>query len=450
MDVSLPNDVLRFLLDFLKEDHVALSRCILVNREFNWAASSVLYSQVVLCPPYVPTFDILDRISSASQPHNAAHVRALRIGGYFTSDILSSSPVQATLVAAVKAFNHLHTVEILPEMYPENLFDEVLEQLLHRHSLTTVRVNASCMLETGAPILARIHGLERLDLQCPNRLILNRLPSWLTRLNRLRELHLTSNCGSVTPGVLRTIAPLLTNVSALSFGLSYSVTDDDLFGFLAQLPCLQSAQLQHYLAQRDSQMRRLRSLTVHHSPTDDSDNIERLCAWVRRAIYGAPIERLQLCCDEFDESAFAPRCFDALVNDFVSANAVTLHMLDLGGWLISASVVSSLFDACAALAEFSAAIDKPGYLEFARRAPAMTRLHTAVLRIYDVGISVSIEDATQLMRSSALRRLTINDLKAEVCHCRDCVIHSLIRVIRRAVGCLGIAGRRCALCGPQS
>lgn len=125
---------------------------------------------------------------------------------------------------------------------------------------------------------------------------------------------------------------------------------------------------------RNSQMRRLRSLTVLHDPTDDSDSI---CAWVRRAIYGAPIERLQLCCDEFDESAFAPRCFDfdALVDDLVSANAVTLHMLDLGGWLISAFAVSSLFDACAALAEFSAAIDKPGYVRifFLPRSVASSR-----------------------------------------------------------------------------
>lgn len=149
----------------------------------------------------MPLMSELYALEVRVQPFVAWHLHGLRFcAGYFTSDILSSSPVQATLIAAVKAFNHLHTVEILPEMYPENLFDEVLEQLLHRHSLTTVRVNASCMLETGAPILVRILGLERLDLQCPNRLILNRLPSWLTRLNRLKELHLTVRSQLVMTG----------------------------------------------------------------------------------------------------------------------------------------------------------------------------------------------------------------------------------------------------------
>jgi hypothetical protein len=52
----------------------------------------------------------------------------------------------------------------------------------------------------------------------------------------------------VTPGVLRPFIPLLANVTAFSFGLSYSITDDDLFDFLGQLPCLETVQLQHYLA----------------------------------------------------------------------------------------------------------------------------------------------------------------------------------------------------------
>ena len=51
----------------------------------------------------------------------------------------------------------------------------------------------------------------------------------------------------MTPGVLRALVPLLQKITAISLGLSYSITDDDLFDFLGQLESLESAQLQHYL-----------------------------------------------------------------------------------------------------------------------------------------------------------------------------------------------------------
>jgi hypothetical protein len=109
-------------------------------------------------------------------------------------------------------------------------------------------------------------------------------------------------------------------------------------------------------------MRRLRSLTVLHHPSDEAENVERLCAWVIRAISGSPIERIQLRCGEFDDSDSAPKCFDALIEHLSHMNSATLRALDLGGWLISDSSVSLLFGSCVELEEFAAAVDTAGYV----------------------------------------------------------------------------------------
>lgn len=96
-----------------------------------------------------------------------------------------------TLLSAVKAFENLHTLEILPETYPEDLFTELLVEAKNRTSLVDLRVNSSCTDEIHAPLLADIGGLRELALKSPSRAILQLLPDWLARLPSLRELHLT-------------------------------------------------------------------------------------------------------------------------------------------------------------------------------------------------------------------------------------------------------------------
>lgn len=55
------------------------------------------------------------------------------------------------------------------------------------------------------------------------------------------------NCGSITPGVLKSILPpLKREVQKISLGLSYSLTDEDVFTFLHQLPNLKGVELTYY------------------------------------------------------------------------------------------------------------------------------------------------------------------------------------------------------------
>lgn len=55
-----------------------------------------------------------------------------------------------------------------------------------------------------------------------------------------------NNCGSITPGVLRSCIPHAKDLHAFSLGLSFSLTDMDVFTFLGEIHDLQFLTLQYY------------------------------------------------------------------------------------------------------------------------------------------------------------------------------------------------------------
>ncbi|KAF7319059.1 hypothetical protein HMN09_00242100 [Mycena chlorophos] len=416
--MPLPTDLLPLILDHLANDRAALYQCLLADGQLHKAAAGLLYAQVLVKPKYGQTNGILDRLESSSLPKYAPYVHTLSIQGLLLPNIVSAVPVLETILTAIRACANLQTLEVVPDIHPDDYFTAILQHALELPSLNTLRVNSSCMSESDCGILLQFTKLRRLELKSPTRAVLNVLPEWLGRLTGLKELHLTSNCGSVTPGVLRSLVPLLQNISAISIGLSYSLTDDDLFDFLGQLGSLQSAHLQHYPQfkpmENTAQMNNLRSLTVLHNLIDDADAMVRFCTWIQHAVAGAPIQRIKLCCDEFEESSFAPRSFDALLRDLAASNGETLRALYLGGWLVSADAVTALFESCVGIEEFSAALDKPGFEEFERRTTMLQHLHTAALRIYAGDVGTSLSDSERIMRQSvALRRLSLDEMRTE-------------------------------------
>ena len=51
----------------------------------------------------------------------------------------------------------------------------------------------------------------------------------------------------MTPGVLKSFLPHVSeNLKAFTLGLSYSITDEDIFAFLSQLPNLEHLRLRNY------------------------------------------------------------------------------------------------------------------------------------------------------------------------------------------------------------
>lgn len=66
-------------------------------------------------------------------------------------------------------------------------------------------------------------------------------------INFHAQFSLQNNCGSVTPGVLRSLVSPLGNLHSFVLGLSYSLANDDIFAALNQLPLLQELQLHYYM-----------------------------------------------------------------------------------------------------------------------------------------------------------------------------------------------------------
>ena len=159
-------------------------------------------------------------------------------------------------------------MQFTPQTYHEDLFRESLIALRELGSLTEIAVNASCTDDANAPALVELCGLKKLTVDNPTRAILQLLPDWLRRLSgTLQELHLKvncsprfmfdldmiddilvqGNCGSITPGVLRFFIPhIQDNLRALTLGLSYSLTDENVFTCLGNLPNLNHIQLRYY------------------------------------------------------------------------------------------------------------------------------------------------------------------------------------------------------------
>lgn len=55
------------------------------------------------------------------------------------------------------------------------------------------------------------------------------------------------NCGSITPAVLRAFVARIPRVRALTLGLSYSLTDENVFACVADLPALTVLKMRYYM-----------------------------------------------------------------------------------------------------------------------------------------------------------------------------------------------------------
>lgn len=172
-----------------------------------------------------------------------------------------------TLRSAIEQWINLNSITLHPRSYPSDLLTVALPQFLHCAHLKTLSVDRACYDGEGSTLLSHISGLETLILYGTNRAILQLLPDWLDRLKktlrifalRVREkivvsfwticldIYAQNGCGSVTPGVLRSLLPPLVGIRHLELGLSYSLTNDDLFSSLNELPSLQHLELHYYI-----------------------------------------------------------------------------------------------------------------------------------------------------------------------------------------------------------
>ncbi|KIM41940.1 hypothetical protein M413DRAFT_445142 [Hebeloma cylindrosporum] len=249
---TLIYDIIARVVELCCDGYHLLFQCSLVNWEFNRAASRVLYSRVAISPQFKAILDLRDtgsipessNFQSATLPQYASYVHSLEVRGFMTK---RRTTLPETIAKGIVKFISLRRLVFAPITYHEDLFVQVLHHdiLSNLRSLTDLTVNKSCMDEGVVQNLVAVNGLKRLTLFDPGRAILQLLPDWLRRLSpTLTELHLKNNCGSVTPGVLKSFTPHVENsLEAFTLGLSYSLTDNDVFTFLGGLSKLKSVHL---------------------------------------------------------------------------------------------------------------------------------------------------------------------------------------------------------------
>ncbi|KAF5366725.1 hypothetical protein D9758_006577 [Tetrapyrgos nigripes] len=416
-------------LDYPEHGHDPLYRCSLVNWQLNRAASKLLYESVTFHRTKqlnLMTLDLKDDglpdqrspWTSALLPHNSPFVKHLQVSGVLNMRHPPKNRLPEALQTAIKTFINLSSVRFTPDQCYEDTFTEALKLLCECPSLRSVHLGGSWLDEKRAPILTELKGLQKVTIISPSRAVLDLFPRLLGQLSdELVELHLLDNCGSITPGVLRAFLPSLQGIRSFSLGLSYSITDDDLFDAVNQLPCLEDLELFYYYQQRSPitapTLPRLRSfaVTLKEHPTSPQ-MLESLSKWIRKFVSSSSIEQLLI----REERWFLDHKvlnFDSLVYHLTAKHSSTLRVLNMQHMFISVKAQKALFAKCKELEVLCYTSGKTSLSQFKNLAHGLPKLHSVALYTEHVGkllgSNVTDEGATEILRSAPSLRTVIID-----------------------------------------
>ncbi|KAH8822786.1 hypothetical protein DL96DRAFT_1619249 [Flagelloscypha sp. PMI_526] len=215
-----------------------------------------------------------------------------------------------------------------------------IHQLIRLKCLT---VQSNIFAGLSSPLL----HLLSLTVHSPTRDLLTSLPNVLESAQSLRTLRFIGNCGSITPGTLKSIAnALLRPLEVFSLGLSYSLMDKDVFSFL-EIVCsnLQELNLVYYLQQNTPRSHQckfpeLRTFNImYNDPVLRTSQARHLCTWTRRLITHSPRLKSLLITpssswyEDGDPILFTSPVLDSLVEHLAAKHYMTLTCLVLGGGL---------------------------------------------------------------------------------------------------------------------
>ncbi|KAI0640962.1 hypothetical protein C8Q79DRAFT_1004016 [Trametes meyenii] len=424
---SLSYDVLILVLEWIQDDYPSLFSCSLVDRTFRDASARYLYRKVTYAPGYSLVLDLRRKddflegiFLSARLPHNAPLVRRFEVSGFLSSRPPPINKFPAYVRSAVECWPNLQALVFSPQMYHESLFNDTLPLLPRLTLLKSLSVNTACTNESHVDVLVQVRGLEILTIQSPTRAILQLLPDWIGQLqNTLRILRLTNSCGSVTPGVLRSFVPYLQRVTSFELGLSYSLTDDDIFAFWEELPSLHTVSFRYYLQLRPSHvpyLPHLRDLTIYYTNTLTRDYTDHLCRWIRRLISKSPLISLRLLCENGIDGPSVS--FDPLAEHLSLKHATRLRALEMPHSFVGRKMFITLCSLCSELEELTLGISSDALGDIFSSPNALHHLHTATFYIRNrkrrLDISQSAAEAI-FMSIPRLRRLTVDGKHFEVC-----------------------------------
>ncbi|THV03494.1 hypothetical protein K435DRAFT_962380 [Dendrothele bispora CBS 962.96] len=434
----LPCDIISVILLFLLsphpgiEEYDALFNCSLVNWAFNQEASKLLYLHITFHRSLSSSFNLRDNgllegktaWNSALLPQYAPFVRHLKINGVMSERHPPKNQFPEALLNAVKSFVNLSSVTFTTKGGYIETFTEPLRLLPELSSLDAVNVGGDWLDEKRAHLLTELKRLRKVSIISPSRAMLDLLPGWLKELkDDLMELHLLNDCGSITPGVLSTIIRSLHNIRSFSMGLSFSITDHDLFNAISQLSCLEDLGVYYYYQQMipwdGPSVPSLRFLTVTIKDHPFSAQMfESLSKWIQRIIYPRTLPRPRVESLRISEdNCFYARNdifkFDSLVYHLAAKHANSLRVLDMPTMFISVRALKVLFEQCGELEELSFSSGKNLLTQFREQAHSLTKLHTVGLYVrHAKWRDISIDEVESMYASvPSLRSLAINGEK---------------------------------------
>ncbi|KAI0789308.1 hypothetical protein C8Q75DRAFT_767528 [Abortiporus biennis] len=383
MSIEIPFDILLQVLEHL--DYLDLYNLSLVNRTFNETATKLLYRTVILSPTQSNTLNLRQKSQELNQlfisaclPSNCSYVLELRISGYLNTRSAPLNKFSTVLCHAIQQWSNVQTIVLTPQAYPQDLMENVLAALLNCAHLNHLTINSSCCDENCVPILTRLTALTSLTIENPTRVMLQALPEWLGRLQpTLTKLILKDNCGSVTPGVLKSFIPSLQKIETFGLGLSYSLTNDDVFKFLERLPALRSLDLRYYLQIRPTtvpiRLLSLRYFTVRYISVETRSERDHLCKWIRTVTRNSPLTTLTLI-NEYQWRRAAVLSFSTLVECLSRRHSNTLISVNLGSALVGEPALKCLFESCRNLET----VELGTRPEIIRKLPSLVGSHSRV------------------------------------------------------------------------
>ncbi|KDQ52371.1 hypothetical protein JAAARDRAFT_184263 [Jaapia argillacea MUCL 33604] len=461
-------------LVFAHLDRPTLLSASQANKTFNTFSNKLLYSSVILSPewrnPAYPRKDeglLQCQFQSALKPHISPHVQRLTITGHLGSYSSVPTTLLSSLHTSILSFASLQSLSITPTDHLPDQFVPLLLGLANGslQRLSELEVNTSCFVESGefeyrprvplggaimeedededrveeernreaetkkeskVEILIRIQGLTSLTLVDPKGTIIQSLPTWLTHLSpTLREFHLKGNCGSITPGILRSLSTSLLTLHqplrSFSIGISYSLTDTDIFGFLDGSPNGPMRELEELTVCYYMQLKpptvipnlpSLRKLTIKHTGTPIS------CT-TQASLFTSFILRLikkSRCLRELNiihDGVGGGVKMDGLVSSLVAREGRGVELREVRLWFVGRAAFEELCRSCTSLEVLVAGVSPGTFRDLPTLIAPLKRLHKLSLKTHFVKQSkqsnlFNTEAARDLMSTSRVQRLSVD------------------------------------------
>ncbi|KZT25081.1 hypothetical protein NEOLEDRAFT_1148317 [Neolentinus lepideus HHB14362 ss-1] len=277
---------------FVVNDYPSILSCALVNRAFNACSKTYLYRHVAFIGGggrrralkfrRIPSrqsnlrIDAERHLRSSLLPENAPYVKHLYV----------SELAFPQVYEAIQTFPSLRSLSLSPEVSDDvKTFLSLLANSpqVTNDTLSVLEVWEACFAEPeyGLPsAIGGIHSiaeedeasevqdtvqrdkssaellmdiaptsLESLIIHNPKTILLSNLSTWINKLGTLKRISLIDNAGPVTPTMLSSLVSTLSavRIQELALGLSYSLTDTNLFMALNQLQELKELTVTYYL-----------------------------------------------------------------------------------------------------------------------------------------------------------------------------------------------------------